>query len=39
VHVLDVASCPFDARLAGRVAEAGRRVEAGLVDRSQFERE
>jgi aminoglycoside phosphotransferase len=38
VHGLDVASCPFDARLAGRVAEAGRRVEAGLVDRSQFER-
>jgi aminoglycoside phosphotransferase len=38
VHALDVTTCPFDARLDRRLAEARRRVEEGLVDRSQFER-
>jgi aminoglycoside 3'-phosphotransferase-2 len=39
LHDLPVAECPFDGRLAARMAEATRRVEAGLVDESDFDEE
>lgn len=37
VHALPVADCPFDAGHERRLADARRRLEAGLVDTSDFD--
>lgn len=37
IHALDIRDCPFDQRLAAKLAEAKRRVLAGAVDESDFE--
>lgn len=39
LHVLPVAACPFDQRLASRLQAAQARVEAGLVDADDFDDE
>ena len=39
IHALPVAECPFDMRLDLRIADAGRRAEAGLVDEADFDDE
>src|SRR5579859_6961627 len=37
IHGVEIADCPFDRRLAHTIALAKRRVEAGLVDESDFD--
>jgi aminoglycoside 3'-phosphotransferase-2 len=37
LHRLDVAACPFDHRSANRIADARARLDAGLVDASDFD--
>src|SRR5579863_1074424 len=37
IHSVDIADCPFDRRLDHTIALAKRRVEAGLVDESDFD--
>lgn len=39
LHALDVRSCQFDHRLERRIADAGARVEAGLIDEEDFDGE
>ncbi len=39
VHALDARDCPFDARVAARLADADARVRAGLVDETDFDPE
>ncbi|WP_349435835.1 APH(3') family aminoglycoside O-phosphotransferase [Pararhizobium sp. A13] len=39
LHSIDIGSCPFDHRLANRLALAKERMEAGLVDESDFDEE
>ena len=37
LHHVDIANCPFDGRLSHKVALAQERVQAGLVDESDFD--
>ncbi|MEO7003412.1 MAG: APH(3') family aminoglycoside O-phosphotransferase [Ktedonobacterales bacterium] len=37
IHQMPTADCPFDARLASKIAEAERRVRAGVVAASDFD--
>jgi aminoglycoside 3'-phosphotransferase-2 len=37
MHALDPAHCPFDHSIEARIAEAEARVDAGLVDESDFD--
>jgi len=37
LHGLDVADCPFDHRIEKRIAIAGARTEAGLIDEDDFD--
>ena len=37
IHSVEIANCPFDRRLDHTIALAKRRVEAGLVDESDFD--
>lgn len=37
LHALDVAACPFDQRIGGRIEQAAARVAAGLVDEEDFD--
>lgn len=39
LHGLDVTACPFDHRIDRRIEEAQARVEAGVVDESDFDGE
>lgn len=39
IHALDTSDCPFDARLDRTIAEAGYRLEHGMVDESDFDDE
>ncbi|PJD00553.1 APH(3') family aminoglycoside O-phosphotransferase [Janthinobacterium sp. BJB1] len=39
LHALPVGACPFDAGLAVRLAQARRRIDAGLVDADDFDAE
>ncbi len=39
IHSVEIADCPFDRRLVHTIALAKRRVEAGLVDESDFDEE
>lgn len=39
VHALPVIECPFDARLERRLVEGRARIDAGLVDEADFDRE
>lgn len=39
LHALPVAACPFDAGPAVRLAQARRRIDAGLVDAGDFDAE
>lgn len=39
LHRVPTESCPFDHRLAPRIADAKRRVDAGLVDETDFDAE
>lgn len=37
IHQTPIADCPFDARVDSKIAEAGRRVQAGEVDAADFD--
>lgn len=37
LHRVDIAACPFDHRLVTRIAVAGARMRAGLVDETDFD--
>jgi aminoglycoside phosphotransferase len=37
IHQVDITNCPFDQRLAQKIAQAQQRVAAGLVDISNFD--
>lgn len=39
LHGLDATACPFDHRAGQRIALAGARVKAGLVDETEFDQE
>jgi aminoglycoside phosphotransferase len=39
IHRVDIQHCPFDQRLAARMEQARQRVEAGLVDEGDFDRQ
>ena len=39
IHSVEIADCPFDRRLTHTITLAKRRVEAGLVDESDFDME
>jgi aminoglycoside phosphotransferase len=39
IHALPIADCPFDQRLDRKLAEARRRIDAGLIDVEDFDRE
>jgi aminoglycoside phosphotransferase len=37
IHSVDIRNCPFDQRLVMKIEQARQRVEAGLVDESDFD--
>lgn len=39
LHGLPIGECPFNSQLPLRLADAGRRLEAGLIDASDFDEE
>jgi aminoglycoside phosphotransferase len=39
IHALPIANCPFDARLDVKIAQARRRLDAGLINEDDFDEE